>query len=276
MSSLSPIQVGVCGLIGLGAGVLGGLAGVGGSILILPSLGVLFGYPRASSHHGYMASAMTVNLIVAIPAALRHHRAGAIRHDLLGRLIPATAITLAGGVIASNFFQGWQLQLLLALGLVLYCLRLLREAVRDLPEHLQGPGSERVTTPRLVASASATGFTAGLLGLGGGVLQVPLLQSLCGVPLRQAIATSSAVICLTAVVGAVLKLVTLPGEGEPVGDALIRAAAMAPTAILGAHLGASLTHRLHLHWVRIAIAVMLLVSAYRLGLDGGRMAGWWR
>lgn len=276
MSSLSLLQVGVCGLIGLGAGVLGGLAGVGGSILILPSLGVLFGYPQASSHHGYMASAMTVNLVVAIPAALRHHHARAIRHDLISRLVPATAISLAGGVIASNWFQGWQLQLLLALGLVLYCYRLLWEAVRGLPDHPQGIESERVTTPRLVASATATGFTAGLLGLGGGVLQVPLLQSLCRVPLRQAIATSSAVICLTAVVGAALKLATLPGEGESVGEALIRAAAMAPTAILGAHLGASLTHRLHLHWVRVVIAIMLLISAYRLGLAGGRMAGWWQ
>ncbi len=216
---------------------------------------------------------MLVNLVVAVPAALRHKAAGAIRGDLVRRLVPMTAITLALGVVVSNWFQGWQLQLLLAGGLVLYSLSLAWQVVRRAPEAM--PHEECVTTPRLLGSAAATGFTAGLLGLGGGVLQVPLLQGLCRVPLRQAIATSSAVICLTAAIGAGLKLATLSNEGEPVGDALLRAAAMAPTAILGARLGASLTHRLRLSWVRLAIGTMLVLSAVRLAQSGGRMAGWW-
>jgi uncharacterized membrane protein YfcA len=260
-------------VIGLAAGLLGGLAGVGGSILILPSLGWVFGYPAATTHHGYMAAAMTVNVAVAIPAALRHRRAGAVRTDLLGVLVPVTGITLALGVLASNRLPGWQLQLLLAGFLILYCGQLTWQVFRRHGEHPHGP--QLVTRGRLAWSASATGFTAGLLGLGGGVLQVPLLQVLCRVPLRQAIATSAAVICLTAFIGATIKLSTLSGEGESPLRALVLAGAMIPTAVVGARLGAALTHRLNLQWVRGVIVVMLLISAYRLASAGGRLGGWW-
>lgn len=267
------VQLISSGVIGLGAGVLGGLAGVGGSILILPSLGMVFGYPNGSTHHLYMAAAMTVNVAVAIPAALRHRRAGAVRMDLLPVLVPVTAVTLAAGVIASNFFRGWQLQILLAAFLVGYCGYILRSVLARRAE--ADEDRQRITTPRLAAGAALTGSTAGLLGLGGGVLQVPLLQVLCKVPLRQAIGTSSAVICLTAAIGAGLKLTTLGGEGESAWRALLLAAAMIPTAVLGARLGAGLTHRLPLNTVRLAITAMLLISAWRLTAAGGKMAGWW-
>ncbi len=54
--------------IGLVAGLVGGLAGIGGSIIMLPALGLFLGYktPARTEHHLYMASAMTVNILVAL------------------------------------------------------------------------------------------------------------------------------------------------------------------------------------------------------------------
>lgn len=262
-----------CGGVGFAAGLLGGLAGVGGSILILPSLGMVFGYPHSTTQHAYMATAMTVNVAVAVSSAYRHRRAGAIRTSLLPTLVSATAVALTAGVIASNYFQGWQLQLLLALFLLFYCASLIRQVIGDHADHTVE--TERITTPRLLASAGVTGASSGLLGLGGGVLQVPLLQFLCRIPLRQAIATSSAVMCLTAVIGAGLKLATLHQQSESALDAFLRALPMAPTAVIGGVLGAHLAHNMPLRWVRAAIAVFVAVSAVRLGMAGGRLAGWW-
>jgi hypothetical protein len=266
--------------IGLGAGVLGGLAGVGGSMLILPALGLILGYPDPKgSHHLYMAAAMATNLVVSIPAAWRHWHAGAVRTDLVGTLVVATGSSLAAGVVISNRVSGWSLMLMLAGFQVCYCAWTLWLVARGLPE--PGPEGERVTRGRLVGSAGATGLTAGLLGLGGGVLQVPLLQVLCGLRLRQAIGTSSAVICLTAVVGAGLKLWALPGlvqtagSASAVGRALELAAMMTPGAVIGALLGATLTHKLPLAAVRVLIVTLLLASAATLVTRGGRAAGWW-
>jgi len=263
--------------VGLGAGLLGGLAGVGGSLLILPALGLIFGYPDPrGSQHLYMAAAMTTNVVVAIPSAWRHWRAGAVRTDLLPSLIPMTAASLAVGVYLSNRLNGWVLVLMLAGFQILYCTWSLWQVFSQRADFTKE--QERVTKPRLAVSAGATGLTSGLLGLGGGVLQVPLLQVLCRTPLRQAIATSSAVICLTAAVGAVLKLVSLPGlvsEPGAVARALTLAGAMAPGAVVGAIVGATLTHKLPLWAVRVLIVTLLSASAAALTVQGGRSAGWW-
>lgn len=262
MTDVGVPQLAAASGIGLAAGVLGGLAGIGGSLVILPSLGLLFGYPRGSSQHLYMAAALLVNMVVAVPAALRHHRAGAMRRDLVMGLLPPTAIAMTAGVLTSNLATGHLLRYLLAAFLFIDGLLHLRRLVRRRPDRREQ--NERVTAARRAACAVPTGYTAGLLGLGGGILMVPLLQLICRVGLRESIATSAGLICFTAPVGAALKLATLHAQGESAGDALLLAGAMAPSAILGAWLGATLTHRLPLKAVRGAMAIFLIASAVRM------------
>ena len=254
------------GLVGLIAGVIGGLAGIGGSMVMLPALHFLLGEPRHSTHHMYMAAAMTVNAAVSFPAALRHHRSGAVRFDLLPPLLLSTAVFIVIGVLSGNLFTGLTLRYALAIFIGAYC-------VHNTLRLIQGPRPpapelERTGRTRLALSGAATGFVGGVLGLGGGVLLVPMLQVLCNIRLRQAIATSSAVICMTAIVGAGVKLSTLGREGESARDALLIAAALAPTAIVGGVIGATLTHRLPVRAVRAIVTVLLLAAAARL-------AGFW-
>lgn len=271
MTSLELIEVGVTGLA---AGFLGGLAGVGGSLLILPALGLILGYPDPrGTQHLYAAAAMTTNLVVAIPSAVTHWRSGKVRTDLLRWLLPTTAISLVIGVLLSNALAGWHLVLALAGFQVAYCLWAVWIIFHKLPDFR--PEDERPTKPKLLTSAGATGLTAGILGLGGGVIQVPLLQVLCKTPLRQAIATSSAVICLTAGIGAAIKLATLGQHQQSVSEALTLALVMTPGAVVGALVGAKATHALPLTFVRVLIVILLSASAVSLTFRGGKMAGWW-
>ncbi|MBL8762910.1 MAG: sulfite exporter TauE/SafE family protein [Phycisphaerae bacterium] len=253
--------------IGFMAGLLGGIGGVGGSIVMLPLLGLLLGYPTGAEHHKYMAAAFCVNVVVAIPAAYQHWRARAVRLDLIRVLLPWTLLFLALGVLASNLFAGVVLKRLLAAFLALDSGINIWRIATYRPE--PGNRPERATSGRLVTSAGISGSVAGLLGLGGGVVQVPLLQALCGVPLRQAIATSSALICVTGVVAAGLKVGTLREHGLAMGPALGLAATLAPTAVLGSMAGARLTHLLPVRWVRLIITLMLLWASLELsGLLG--------
>ena len=111
---------------------------------------------------------------------------------------------------------------------------------------------------------------AGLLGIGGGAIAVPVAQVVCRLPLRQCIGASAAVMCLTAGVGAALKLGTLSDvttETGALADWKIAAAivaCLAPMALLGGFIGAGLTHRLPLREIRIVFSVVLLVVAARL------------
>lgn len=254
----------IAGVIGLAAGLLGGLAGVGGSMVMIPGLALALRDPDpADAHHVYMAAAMTVNVIVAFPAALRHHKAGAVRFDLVRIILPAMVVTIIAGVLISNRIHGEQLQKLLAAFIAAYALFTIFRIARKHPE--PALDRERTNPARLGVVGGLTGLVAGLLGLGGGVLMVPMLQVACRLPIRNVIAVSSAVMAVTAVVGASLKLATLsPEHGRSAVEALGLAAAMAPTAFAGGWLGASLTHRLPLGAVRLAVAILLLIGAAKL------------
>ena len=254
----------IAGLIGLTAGVLGGLAGIGGSIVMLPGLALLLGYSdeAKTDQHLYMAASMSVNVLVAVPAAIRHHIAGVVRIDAVRVILPTMACAILVGVWLSDREPGVTLRLLLAVFIAAYCVLNLVRLVRKKGETTVA--DERTDWHRLVTIGAITGLVAGLLGIGGGVLMVPMLQIFCRLPLRQSIGTSSAVMCLTALVGAIGKMSTLHTHGLEVGDALLLVLALGPTAMVGAWIGAKLTHKLPLPVVRGVISVLLLIAAIKM------------
>jgi uncharacterized membrane protein YfcA len=265
-------QASVVALIGLVAGLLGGLAGIGGSLFMLPALHIafgpmLFGEPagRPEIHHAYMAAAMVVNVAVSLPAALAHHRAQAVRIPFLPMLLPASTLGILLGVTVSNQFRGDVLRIVLAVFLMAYCIWNLRLIARPRRRKFSGEGRiERGGRVRLAMCGGATGIVGGLLGLGGGFLLVPLLQIVCNMRLKNAIATSSAVLSVTAAVGAILKLVTLPEHGERISSALGLALLMGPTAVLGAIAGARLLHKIPVTTVRVIITTLIFAAATKL------------
>lgn len=271
MAELGLSGVVLLACLGLIGGVLGGLAGVGGSMLFLPGLHWLMGSDPPDTHHVYIAAAFVTNLAVAVPSALRHRARGAVRGDLLPVLTAATLVAVICGVALGTLVNGDRLRVLLAGFIVCYCVyntrRLLSASRRAADTASQG---ERRAVPRgmLAGIGGVSGLVAGLLGLGGGVLLVPLMQTLGRVPLRQSIATSAWVICLTAGFAAAVKLASLPARGLSVVEALSIAGVLLPGAVVGSRLGAWLTHALPVAWVRGVITVVLLGAA-------GKLAGAW-
>lgn len=274
-----PETLAAIAFIGLLAGTLGGLLGVGGSVITIPGMAILFG--TGENQHLYQAAAMTANLAVAIPAARRHKQAGALRPAVLRWMLPATVIFIVVGVLASNLpifsvDQGGEgglwLGRVLALFLVYVIAVNIRKLMRSKEKKAADWAREPKTTPtRCGAVGVVMGFAAGLMGIGGGALAVPLQQTLVKLPFRNAIANSSFVMVFSAGIGATLKLTTLGQHYPSTLDAdpawftaVILALILAPTAIIGASIGAKLTHTLRPRYVRIAFILLMIVAAYKM------------
>lgn len=256
----------VVAVIGLVAGTLGGLLGVGGSLIMIPALTFVFG----PEQHLYQAGAMIANVAVSVPSALRHKKAGAIVPSIMRVMLPAAVVAVVLGVMLSNLpvFEGrqggiWLGRMLAAFQIYVILLnvqRLMKDGKSGGVEVLPEP----VSVPRAGVTGGLMGLIAGLLGIGGGAVAVPMQQAVLGVPLRNAIANSAAVICFSAAIGALVKNGTLAQHGVPWWSGLMLAACMAPTAAIGGRIGAGLTHKLPVRQVRIALIVVLAVGAWRM------------
>lgn len=259
---LSPLDLLWLTGIGLLAGMCGGLLGVGGSIIMIPGLAILLGRANPESQHLHQAAAMAVNVFVALPAALRHRAAGVVRSDVLRWLLPSAVVAILLGAALSNLAPGIALRRAFAVCLGVIAVSQSIRAARP-RAHGEG-GPERITPARCISIGATMGLAGGLLGIGGGVIAVPMLLLLCRLPLRQAIGASSAVMCISAAVGATLKIATLDQHGFSPASALVLAAALGPGAFAGGAIGASLTHRLPLRVVRLAFALLLFVAAWNM------------
>ncbi|MDP7070117.1 MAG: sulfite exporter TauE/SafE family protein [Phycisphaerales bacterium] len=251
--------------IGLLAGLLGGLLGIGGGIVMIPAISLLLD----RDIHLAQAASMNVIFFVAAPAAIRHWRAGGINPAVVKRILPFAMIFVVLGVTASIWIPNADLSLIFGLFLIYVLYENVRRLLRDrqgLPESAHEP---RVTWLRGGVVGSSAGFGAGLLGIGGGLITVPVTQLVCRCPLRECIACSSTVMCLTSVVGAVYKDATLaevPGIGAdvhwytPLGISIW----LIPTCLIGSWFGARLTHVLPLKVVRSVFILIVAVSAAKM------------
>jgi uncharacterized membrane protein YfcA len=122
---------------------------------------------------------------------------------------------------------------------------------------LAGPG---YTVHRLgpgIVGALGAGVASALLGIGGGLVKVPVMNVVMGVPLRVATATSNLMIGITASAGAIIYLI----RGG------LDAYAAAPTAIgvfIGASVGSRVAHRIRLPVLRGLFVVILLYTAWQM------------
>ena len=264
---------------GVATGVFGSLLGLGGGILIVPLLTLGFGLPLREAV-GVSLISVIVTSSAAAGVYLERHVAN-LRLGMTLELFTATG-ALVGGSIA--FLLNEQLLSLLFGGLLLYVaatmaragLRESRDTTTDTadpdphPEHDPGPAEPTTTLERLsgpgyrvrnlglgVVGATVAGLLSALLGIGGGIVKVPLMNLAMGVPFRVATATSNMMIGITAAASAVIYLIR--GGIDPY--------VAGPTAIgvfLGATVGSRLSHRVDLRVLRLLFVVVLVYLAIQM------------
>jgi hypothetical protein len=260
---------------GAGAGVLGALLGIGGGIVLVPFLNLVLHFPISQ------AAAISLVTVIATSSTVTASRSGAHLVNLrLGMVLEvATAAgSLLGGITAQMLAQTTIQRIFAGVAVVVAVLMTLRLNVRNVLPANADPGplggtyhedesggivSYRVKRlPAALAASFVAGNVSSLLGIGGGVIKVPVLNAWCGVPLRAAAATSAFMIGVTATAGAVIYV----GHGQ-------LPAVPAAAAVLGVQVGSRIAltfgARLTAKWLKALMAGMLFVVAILMLLRSG-------
>ncbi|NEP47434.1 MAG: sulfite exporter TauE/SafE family protein [Moorea sp. SIO3C2] len=188
---------------GLLAGILAGFLGIGGGVVLVPLL-VALGYQPVQA----AATSSLSIVITATSGTLQNWRMGYFDlKSVIGIGFPAL-ITAQIGAYLADLFPPYLL--LVAFGILLlvtiYLIQLRKqlksraqqESQRALNNRHSSNSSTKATVARIATGALA-GLLAGLFGIGGGTIMVPLQMLLLGEPIKTAIQTSLGVIVITAV-----------------------------------------------------------------------------
>ena len=270
---------------GVGAGLFGSLLGLGGGILIVPLLTLAFGLPLLTAV-GISLICVIVNSSAAAGVFLER-RVANLRLGMTLELFTACG-ALVGGLVAfllpERLLEGLFTVLLVYVAITMARRRETpsppppaaapptedpsgaavddRDPGTELGGHafiaqLSGPGYRVHRLGFGIVGSVFAGVASALLGIGGGLIKVPVMHVIMGVPLRVATATSNLMIGITASASAIIYL--LRGGIDPY--------AAAPTAIgvfIGASIGSRIASRIDLRLLRGLFVAILLYTAWQM------------
>ena len=245
----------VAALAGFGAGLAGGLFGVGGGIVMVPVLTAFFGLTQHQAHGTSLAAVAATAL------------AGIVVYGLAGHVawLPAALMAVSGawtariGARLAHRTAHERLTLAFAVFILAVGVRILWRV----PVHAGegglagGPFSGPLGIAAALAVGAAVGLLAGFMGVGGGIIAVPALTLLFGMSQQTAQGTSLALILGSAPFGAVEHARLGNVEKQLLPGLMIGALAGAPLASVAAQ-------RLPQAMLARGFAIFLIANALRM------------
>ena len=252
-------------LIGALAGVMAGLLGIGGGLLIVPVLAILFdhqGINPAILMQCAIGTSLATIMFTSLSSIRAHQKHKAIRWPVFLQITPGIVIGGLIGAAVAGRLPGRALHYIVAVSMLVVAVQMAfgrraADATRELP------GRIGIGVAGFIIGALST-----LVGIGGGSLTVPFL-TWCSVPARQAIATAAAIgfpIALSGAVGYVINGMDAPGRLPwSLGYVVLPAfAGIVVASMLFAPVGARLAHRLSEMTLRRIFATFLVILGTRM------------
>lgn len=252
-----------CLAVGVVAGFLAGLLGVGGGMVIVPALLYVFHLielPSTFEQHLAVGTSLATIMFTAISSLKAHHAKGAVRWSLVKTITPGIVIgTFAGAQLAGQVSA-----VALKWFFVAFAYAIAAQMLADFK-----PKASRELPG--VAGTNAVGGVIGVLsswvGIGGGSLSVPFM-TLCNVPVKEAIGTSAAIGFPLALAGAAGFVVSGWSHDLPAGSfGFVYLPALAGIVLASfpmAKVGAAVAHRLPVPVLKKIFAALLIVLASRM------------
>lgn len=246
------------------AGTLAGLLGIGGGIIIVPVLAIVFQHQGVATDvvmHVSIGTSLATIVFTSLSSIRAHHRVGAVRWPIVRAIAPGIVIGGFAGAGIAKLLPGHFLQSAFAI----FMLVVVAQMTFSKP-----PAPHRVLPGRigLFTAGSSIGAVSSIMGVGGASMMVPFL-TWCNVSVRNAVATSAAIGFPIAVSGTVGFIITGWGvaarpnwslgyiNGPAFLGIVLASASFAP-------LGAKLAHSIPEQLLKRGFAVFLAVLAVRM------------
>lgn len=258
----------VLGLLGALVGFLSGLLGIGGGIVLVPSL-IYLGHtmydgliPADVLAHIAIGTSLAIIIPTTASSARSQIKRGMVEWGVVRTLTPGLFIGVTLGVLTAAKTEGAVLQTIFAFGLLLIAALI---AYKPQPHHLRPALLDwKCAAP----ATTAVGFLATMMGIGGAILNIPYM-TFGGVPLHRAIATGSVlgvIVALPAAIGFVLTGLAGPElPAEFFGYINMKAwLLIVPFSILTAPLGVKASHKMDVKKLRVVFAGFILIVAAKM------------
>ena len=250
--------------LGLFAGVMAGLLGVGGGLIIVPALAWILHHQQVDDAivmHLAIGTSLATIVVTSISSVRAHHRRGAVLWPIFWRLTPGIVVGAWLGAAIADALPSAMLSKVFAVFVLTVAVQM-GFGAKPAP-HRELPG-----TTGMLTAGGVIGAVSAIVGIGGGSLTVPFL-TWCNIAIRQAVATSSACGLPIALAGALGFVVTgLNAAGRPdwslgyvYGPALV---GITLTSMLSAPLGAKLAHTLPTEMLKKVFAVFLTLVGVKM------------
>jgi uncharacterized membrane protein YfcA len=260
--------------VGVLVGTFGTLIGAGGGFVLAPLLLVV--YPRESPET-LTSISLAVVFFNALSGSLAYARMRRIVDYQAGVLFALATIPGAvAGALTTPYLPRQTLDVLFGLFMIGAALFLLirREAESIAPQPVRHQTSRMLIdaegthyafayNPLVgVALSVAVGYFSSLLGIGGGIMHVPVMAHVLHFPVHIATATSQFTLAVMALAGTLMHIAT-----GAFHHGVRRTILLGVGVLVGAQLGAHLSHRVHGTWILRSLAVALGLVGVRILLQ---------
>ncbi len=239
----------------LGIGFVSAISGIGGGSLIVPFMVLVLGFNIKVA----VATSLIAIIITSSIASSEYMRENMVDIKTALTLEPITTIGAILGATITASISPQTIKIGLGFILLYVSLSMLYKVINS-KNHGQTRSFGKVSKlgkPLALTASFFAGILSGMFGIGGGVLKVPIMTGLLGLPIKTAIATSSFMVGLTATGGSIVYVIHAIPDPAAV-------TALALGIIPGAYSGAKRLEKLKPRTVRLIFALILLYAAIRL------------
>jgi len=246
-----------CFLAGILIGIIASILGLGGGALFRPLLTEVYGFNEYSAS----ATSLFAVIFTSLSSAIAYARQRRIFYKV-GILMALTAIpgAILGAYVILTIPE-FILRISFGIVLILAALNMVKKAgktiTRNVPQKINEMNYKKTRLPIAMAASFFAGFIASILGIGGGIVYVPIMNIILDIMIHFSTSTSSFIITLSSTTGAFIH------QSHNLVNFTF-GAALGLGAVVGAQIGAKISKKQKPKTIQLIFAAFLIFVALRM------------